>query len=441
MAESAEMKRLNVTPLAMKGDKPAAPVATMDVARRRRWPTRRILAGIGVVVLLVVATSISAFVAKAPPTVPYTSVWVDVVRRGEFRREVGGPGRLVPEQVRWVQARTGGRVESIAVEAGALVEAETVLLQLSNPDLELQVGNAQSQLAQAVSALADLKAKLDLERLEHRSRLATLVTKYGEARRLADAGERLAAQKIISALEHHKTSDRAKELKDLLRIEEERAVALERAQAARLEARQAEVERLRALAGHHEALLGSLQGVAGLAGVVQELPLKVGQRVDPGTLLAKVINPSRLKVELKIPEKQAEEVEVGQRAQIEIENETVEGRVVRIDPAVAEGSVTVDVALDGELPRGARADLSVDGRIEIERLADVLYTGRPAHGKAETRVSLFRVGESGLAERTVVRFGGSSVSHIQVLEGVSEGDRVVLSDMSRWEAVDRLQLD
>ncbi len=413
----------------------------MDVPRepiRSRRPY--VLAALGGLALVLV-TVMLARLADAPPSVERASVWIDTVRQGELLRQVSGPGTLVPEEIRWVTATTAGRVEAIHVEPGSQVEVDTLLVELSNPDVELEALEAERQLKSAEADLANLRAQLNIERLNQRSTIAQVRSEYREAKRRAEAQQRLAEADIIAELDYAQTKDRAEELAGRLEIEQERARILAEANEARTAAQVAQVERLLALARFQADRVDSLRTPAGLSGVLQELPLEVGQRVSPGTLLAKVVQPKRLKAELRIPEAQAEEVKLGQKAEIDTHNGLVQGLVVRIDPSVRRGAVTVDVSLEGPLPPGARPDLSVDGRIELERLEDVLYTGRPAFGQPNSRISLFKLAEGGsLATRVVVRLGGSSVSEIQILEGLAEGDRVILSDMSEWDTADRLEL-
>ena len=346
----------------------------MDIPRevtRRRRPY--VLAALGALTLVGVTAALSRL-ADAPPSVERSSVWIDSVRHGELLRQVRGPGTLVPEEIRWVTATTAGRVEVVHVEPGTRVEFDTLLVEMSNPDLELGALEARRQLNGAEADLVNLRATLDIERLTQKSVVASVRIQHREAQRRAEAEGRLAEAKIVGALEYARTRERAEELEGRLEIENERSRILDQAMKARMTAQTAQVERLRDLARFQSEQVESLRVRAGLDGVLQELPLEVGQRATPGTLLAKVVQPERLKAELRIPEAQAKEVQLGQRVEVDTHNGIVPGHVVRIDPAVQRGTVTVDVALDGELPRGARPDLSVDGRIELERLEDVLYT-------------------------------------------------------------------
>lgn len=409
-----------------------------EATRRRRPYVLALLGGLGLVGITVGLGRL----ADAPPSVERSAVWIDTVRYGELLRQVSGPGTLVPEEIRWVTATTVGRVERIHLEPGSKVERDTLLVELSNPDLELEALKAERQLKIAEADLANLRATMDIERLTQKSVIASVRIEHREAKRRAEAEARLAEAEIVGALEYARTMEREEELAGRLEIEQERARILDEAVEARGAAQDAQVERLRDLARFQAEQVESLRVRAGLDGVLQELPLEVGQRVSPGTLLAKVVQPDRLKAELRIPEAQAKEVQHGQQVQVDTHNGIVPGHVVRIDPAVQRGTVKVDVALDGELPRGARPDLSVDGRIELERLRDVLYTGRPAFGRSNSRISLFKLAAGGsTATRVVVSLGGSSVSEIEILEGLEEGDRVILSDMSEWDGADRIELN
>ncbi len=414
----------------------------MDVPReatRHRRPY--VLAAVGVLGLVGITVGLERL-ADAPPSVERSAVWIDTVRHGELLRQVSGPGTLVPEEIRWVTATTAGRVERIHIEPGSRVELDSLLLELSNPDLELEALEAERQLKVSEADLANLRATMDIERLAQKSVVASVRIQHREAERRAEAEARLREAEIVGALEYARTQEREEELASRLEIEEERSRILEDAMVARGAAQAAQVERQRDLALFQAKQVESLRVRAGLNGVLQELPLEVGQRVSPGTLLAKVVQPESLKAELRIPEAQAKEVLLGQQVEVDTHNGIVPGHVVRIDPAVQRGTVTVDVALDAELPRGARPDLSVDGRIELERLQDVLYTGRPAFGRSNSRISLFKLAEGdATATRVVVSLGGSSVSEVEIRAGLEEGDRVILSDMSEWDGAERIELD
>jgi HlyD family secretion protein len=404
--------------------------------RRRRW----ILGGAAGAVLLA-ATVALANIEPAAPAVDRAGVWVDTVRQGTMVRQVRGPGTLVPEQIRYISAVTAGRVERLHVEPGTTVTPDTELLSLSNPEVQLQAMEAQRQLAATRANLTNLEATLENQRLNQEAAVASVRSQYREAMRQAEATRELARRGLIADLDLRRSQDSADELSERLAIEEKRLEFIAASTRAQLAAQLSEVERLQSLSAFQQEYVESLGVRAGAAGVLRELPLQEGEWVNPGTRLAVVVQPGRLKAELRIPETQARDVTVGQRASIDTRNGIVEGRVIRIDPAVQGGTVTVDVALEGELPRGARPDLSVDGTIEVERLEDVVYTGRPAYGQAESSVTLFRLEPDGRhARRAVVRLGRSSVNTIEIVNGLQPGDVVILSDMSRWDSAERVRL-
>lgn len=356
-------------------------------------------------------------------------------------RQVRGPGTLVPEQIRYISAVTAGRVERLLVMPGTVVTADTELLLLSNPEVELQAMEAQRQSATARANLTNLRAQLENQRLNQEAAVANARSRHREAQRQLDAGRRLFDEGLVPTLEFRRVEDNAAELAQLLEIEEKRMEFMVESMAAQLRAQQSEVERLESLSELREAYVGSLAVTAGADGVLRELPLEEGEWVNPGSRLAVVVQPGNLKAELRVPETQAKDIVVGQVAEIDTRNGFVQGRVTRIDPAVQNGTVTVDVALDGELPRGARPDLSIDGTIEIERLEDAVYVGRPVFAQADGSIGLFRVDPDGRqARRTVVSLGRTSVNSIEILGGLQPGDVVILSDMSQWDSVDRVRL-
>lgn len=412
----------------------------MDIPRpparkRSRW----ILGGIGLVAIVAVTVAVSRLEPAAPRV--DAGVWLDTVQRGTFVRQVRGPGTLVPEQIRYISAVTSGRVEQVLLQPGTEVTPTTELLILSNPEIQLQLMEALRQLATGQANLANLQATLENQRLNQEGVVASAESQAREAQRQADAQGELASRGLIPRLESQKWEDSARELATRLDIERKRLTFIEESMEAQTAAQRAEIERLRSLVAFQEAYVASLRVTAGTSGVLRELPLQEGQWVNSGTQLAVVVQPGRLKAELRVPETQAKDVVVGQKAEIDTRNGIVPGHVVRIDPAVLNGTVTVDVALEGELPRGARPDLSVDGTIEIERLEDVLYVGRPAYGQAESTVGLFRIDPDGrYARRVTVQTGRGSVNTMEIRSGLQEGDVVILSDMSRWDANDRVRM-
>jgi HlyD family secretion protein len=419
---------------------PQAPVDVPRTDTRSRRNRRFAMIGVGVMALGLLAFGATRL-EPAAPAVEREQIIIDSVRRGEMVRAVRGPGTLVPERVRYIPATTGGRVEQILVQPGDRVEPGTVLLELSNPDVQLEGLDAERQLAQAQAELVNLESSLETQRLALRGTLATLQSEQREAQRRADADRELAQRGLIARLEAARSEDRAREMAQRVSTEEEQLRVLDRSVQSRLSVQRAQVERLRSIIAFHGQRAGSMRVVAGAAGVVQDLQLQVGQWVTPGTLLARVVEPGRLKAVLRIPETQARDLTIGQTASIDTRSGVMAGRVVRIDPAVQSGAVSVDVALEGELPRGARPDLSVDGTIELERLPSVLHIGRPAYAQSEGNASLWKLVEGGAAAvRVPVRLGRASVNTVEVVTGLAVGDQVILSDLSRWDNVDRLKI-
>jgi HlyD family secretion protein len=377
----------------------------------------------------------------AAPTVEAGTLWMDTVRQGPMVREVRGPGTLVPEQIRWVSAIAPGRVERKLVLPGARVNAGTVLLELSNPDVQIQLLQAERQLTDAQAQLVSLKTTLETQKLNQEGVVANIRSEYRDALRKAASDSSLAAQDLISSAEYARSKDKAVEYTARIAVEEQRLKIYTENIQSQLDVQQAQVARMRAIAEFQRGLVNAMVVRAGAEGVLQELPIEVGQWAISGATLAKVVQPEKLKAVLRIPETQARDVGIGQNAAIDTRNGIVNGHVIRIDPASQNGTVTVDVALDGTLPKGARPDLSVDGTLEIERLDNVLHVGRPAYGQANSTVGIFRVvpGTSE-AERVRVELGRNSVNTIEIIRGLNKGDVVILSDMSRWDAVDRVKL-
>jgi HlyD family secretion protein len=406
------------------------------VKDRRRW--FYIGGGIGALALVTLALS---RMEPAAPSVEAGTVWRDTVERGEMVRQVRGPGTLVAEDIRWISAVTQGRVEQKLVQPGTAVKAGTVLLVMSNIDVERQALEAQRQLTAAQADLTTLRSNLENQRLSQEASVAQIQAQYNEAARQARAAEGLAQQNMVSAQELARARDNAEDLRTRLEVERKRLQFSTASIRQQLAAQESQVTMLRRLAAFNQSQIASMEVRSPSDGVLQELPVELGQWVNSGQTLAKVVQPTRLKAVLRIPETQAKDVVVGQPASIDTRNGIIPGRVVRIDPASQNGTVAVDVALEGALPRGARPDLSVDGTVDIERLQDVLYVGRPAYGQAESTVGLFKVLPNGReAVRVQVRLGRSSASTIQVVQGLNAGDVVILSDMSQYETVERVKL-
>jgi len=413
----------------------------VDIPRAPRSNRRRyVYAGAGIAVV-VLATVALARLKPAAPTVERATLWMDTVRQGTMIRDVRGPGTLVPEQIRWISALTPGRVEKINFLPGQQVKASTVLLELSNPDVELQLLDSERQLAGAEAELVNLRATLGSGVLTQEGTVASMKSQAAEADRQARVASGLSQKGLIAENDVGKARDAVEEMRTRLGLEQDRLKILKGAMGEQLAAQKAQVERLRAVVAFRRKELEAMAINAGADGVLQELPLQVGQWVTPGITLAKVVQPGRLKAVLRIPETQARDLVIGLRASIDTRNGLIAGHVTRVDPAAENGTVGVDVALDGALPRGARPDLSVDGTIELERLQNVLYVGRPAYGQPESTVGLFRVtSDGGGAVRVPVRLGRASVNTVEVLAGLRKGDVVILSDMSQWDAAERVRI-
>ena len=413
----------------------------MDIPRQKRPNRRRyIYMGAGVAAIALVTLALSRL-EPAAPSVNASVVFTDTVKRGPMVREVRGPGNLVPEDIRWITTLTPGRVERIHVRPGTEVERGTLLLELSNPDVNIQALQAEQALTAAEAELARLRTDLETQRLNQEASVATVRREHQEALRQVRTNEELAREGLVSTIELENARDRAAELETRLEVERERRRLFTESIEGRLQVQREQVERLRAIAEFQRNQLESMSIRATADGVLQQMALEVGQWVIPGNTLGAVVQPGRLKAELRIPETQIKDVTVGQPVRIDTRNGIVPGSVIRIDPSVINGAVVVEVALEGELPRGARPDLSVDGTIEVERLDDVLYVGRPAYGQSESTVGLFRLTENGThAVRVPVRLGRASVNTIEVVDGLQEGDVVILSDMSSWDQHDRVRI-
>jgi multidrug resistance efflux pump len=378
----------------------------------------------------------------AAPEVDRAAVWIDSVQRGPLVIEVRGPGTLVPERVRYISAITAGRVERRLAEPGQEVKPETVLLELSNPDVQLEALESERQLTVAQADRVNLKANLETQRLNQEAAVAAARAAYLDAKRTAEASEGLAAKELISSMEASRAKDRVEEMETRFKVEEQRLAVMTGAADSQIALQQAQVGRLRDVTNFQRGRVRSMEVKAGANGILQELPLEVGQWAQSGATLARLVEPGKLKAVLRIPETQAKDVTLGQPATIDTRNGLVKGKVMRIDPAVQNGTVTVDVSLEGELPRGARPDLSVDGTIQVERLDNVLHVGRPAYGQANSAVGLFRlVGDGSEAVRVNVRLGRTSVNTVEILGGLQAGEKVIISDMSRWDGYDRVRVE
>ncbi len=419
----------------------------MDIARpelKRQKRRRQIIWSIAALVVLVGVTVGISRLKPAAPTVDRSTIWTDTVKRGSMLRQVRGLGSLIPshEDVRQIPAETEATVIRIDKLPGSQVTADTVLVEMVNPQLEQEALDAQLQVKAAEAAYQSLKVKLQSDLMDQRAGAATVNADYNEAQRQAQTDKSLYDLGVISGLAAKASAGKAQELTTRDKIEDERLKINEKAIASQLAVQQAKVDEMRALAGLKQTQLQRLKVQAGVDGVLVELPLQVGQHVLPGTELAKIVQPNHLMAELKIPETQARDVQIGEPASIDTHNGVIAGEVSRVDPAVQNGTVTVDVKLTGELPKGARPDLSVDGTIDLEKLDNVLYVGRPAFGQESSTISMFKLDPSGnAASRVQVKTGRASVNQIQIDTGLKEGDTVILSDMSRWDNTDRVRLE
>ena len=411
-----------------------------DLAEKKKKRRLVIAAGSAAGILLI--TLGLSRLKPAAPTVDKSAIWTDTVKRGPMLRQVRGPGTLVPEEIRFISAATEGRVERLVRLPGSTpVQPDSILLEMSNPVLERDALDADSQLRAAQAELLNVRAQADKQVMDQQATAATVRSDYHQAELQAATNEGLYKEGLIAELTVKLSRVKAEELSTRNAIEEKRVTSVSQAAEAQVAVQEAHVEALKALAALKRSQKDALHVRAGISGVLQELPVQVGQQVMPGTILAKVAEPKKLKAQLKIAETQAKDILIGQPASIDTRNGLVAGKVSRIDPGVQNGTVTVDVSLEEALPPGARPDLSVDGTIELDRLKDVLYVGRPAFGQEKSQVGLFRLNEDGdEAVRVKVRLGKSSVNTVEILEGLKPGDKVILSDMSAWDAYDRVRL-
>jgi HlyD family secretion protein len=415
-------------------------IARPNVAKEKR--RKRIIYGVIAGAVLIGITVLLARLKPAAPTVERNLVWIDTVKRGPMVRQVRGLGTLVPEEIRWIAARTQGRVDKIVLRPGAVVEPGSLILELSNPDVESGAANALSQLRAAEAQLANLRVQLESQLLAAESTAANARATYEQARLTAEVNDELFKDGLVSPVQLKLSKVNATEAATRHEIEQKRYAFAKDSIKPQLAVQEAEVERLRSLAKLRQDELEALKVRSSMTGVLSALPVEVGAQVQPGTNLARVADPTRLKAEVRIAETQAKDIAIGQLASVDTRNGVVDGRVARIDPAVQNGTVTVDVTLTGELPKGARPDLSVDGTIELERLNDVIFVGRPAFGQEKSTVGIFKLAENGAdAVRVQVQLGRSSVNTIEIVQGLQPGDKVILSDMSQWDANDRIRLN
>lgn len=409
-----------------------------EIGNRKR--RKRLIAGAVAVILLAVATFGLSRLKPAAPEVEASGLFIDTVKRGPMVRQVRGTGVLVPEVVRWIPATTEARVERILVRPGTAVTADTVILELSNPEVEQSAKDVELQLASAVAELRKREIELQSEILAQQAMAAGVDAQLSDARAQAAVDEELARNGLTSALTRNLSKSRAEQLETRSAIEKQRLAIARQAAVAEVEMQRARVDQRRAEHALRQQQRGALMVRAGIDGVLQQLPVEIGQRVAAGTNLARVAQPEPLKAELRVAETQARDIAPGQLVTVDTRNGTVQGRVIRVDPSVQNGTIGVDVGFDGPLPKGSRPDLTVDGVIELERLDNVLYTGRPVQGADNTTIGFFKLTGDDEAVQTPVAIGRTSVSSVEIRSGLREGDRVILSDMSAWSEHQRIRL-
>ncbi len=417
---------------------------TMDIQRpsnaHATLTRRSLLAAVAVVSVAGVTIGVSRL-RPAAPTVDRATIWTDEVKRGPMVREVHGNGSLLAEDIRWIPAETASRVDRILIHAGATVQPSTIILELTNPQLQRDALDAEYQLKAAQADYENLKVQLNSDVLNQQASTASVRSEYEQARIQHEVDAKLRTEGLSSDISEKLSNVKAAQLAIRLKLEESRTQNVIDSQNARLQAQQSHVDQQRALYNLKRSELDSLHVRSGINGVLQVVPVEVGQQVTPGTNIARVADPKKLKAEIKIPETQAKDILIGQQASIDTRNGIVAGPVSRIDPAVQNGTVTVDVAITDPLPPGARPDLTVDGTIEIENLKDVVYVGRPVRGQADSTVGLFKLSADGSeAMRVPVQLGKSSVNTIQIVKGLQPGDRIVLSDMSAWDRYEKIRI-
>lgn len=415
----------------------------VDIARpsqARKKKIRRALYGSAALAVIVLITIFVSGLKPAAPSVERATVWIDTVKRGPMLRQVRGSGTLVPEEIRWIPATTQGRVERILLRPGASVRPDTVILELTNPELQQSVKEAQLAYQSARAAYQNRKTELESQLLNQQGDVAGLEAAYKDAALTLEANEQLFKDGLVSQIQLKQFQSRADELKNRLSIGRKRLEMQTAGITSQLAPQEADVDQRRAAYELRVHQLDDLKVKAGMTGVLQLVPVERGAQVGPGTNLARVADPTNLKAELRIAETQTKDIRIGQFAEVDTRNGIVKGRVARIDPASSGGTVGVDVILEGELPSGARPDLSVDGTIQLERLDNVIYVGRPAFGQENSSVGLFKLNADGEAVRTTVKLGRSSVNQIEILEGLQPGDQVILSDMSAQDSFDRIRI-
>jgi len=414
----------------------------INKSARRSRRTHLIVYGVIALLALSIITFGVSRLKTALPSLDRSTALIETVKRGPLLRDVHGTGTLVAVDARVIAAATSGRVERVLVHPGTDVGPGTVLLELSNPELQQSAMDTEYQLRAAEADQKNLKVKLESERMTQQSVTATVHSEYQQAKLQNDADEELAKKGLVPDLSLKLSRVRTAEVLNRYQIEQKRLEVISRSADAQVSAQQARVSQLQALLKLKHDQVADLRVVAGTSGVLQQMTAVEGQRVDPGTNLARVVEPQNLKAELKIPETQFKDVRLGQKAQVDTRNGIIPGHVVRMDPAAQQGTFTVDVELDGDLPAVARPDMTVDGTIELERLENVIYMNRPAFGQPQSTIKMFKLEAGGQsAVRVSVKLGRSSVTFVEILEGLQPGDQVILSDTSALDANERIRLN
>ena len=414
-------------------------IARPESVKRKKKIKRAVYAGAGLLVIVLITIGVSRL-RPAAPGVERATVWIDTVKRSDMLRQVRGSGTLVPENIRWIPATTQGRVERIVLRPGARVEPGTVIIEMSNPDLQQAVMNARLAYQSAQAAFANRKAELESQLLSQESDLATIESNYKQAELTLAANQELYKSGLISELQLKGYLGARDELKNRLNVAQKRLEITKAGLISQLAPQEADVNQRKAALDLVLRQLDDLKVKSSMTGVLQVVPVEVGQQVAAGFNLARVADPTVLKAELRIAETQTKDIQIGQMAEVDTRNGVVEGRVSRIDPASANGTVGVDIQLQGDLPPGSRPDLSVDGTVRLEKLDNVINVGRPAFGQEDSTITLFKLMPNGEAVRTQVRLGRSSVNTIEIKEGLQPGDQVILSDMSTYDQFDRVRI-
>jgi HlyD family secretion protein len=417
----------------------------VDIARspevKRKKQIRRVIYGFVALLAIVVITVGVSRLRPAAPGVDRATVWVDTVKRGPMIRQVRGSGILVPENIRWITATTSGRVDKLVLRPGAQVTPTSVILELSNPDLQQAVMDAQLAFRSAEAAFENRKAELQSQLLNQEVGVATLESQSRQASLVLAANEALYKEQLISELQLKQYRGSDEDLKNQLAVAKQRLEITRGGMKSQLAPQEADVNQKKSTYELRMRQLDDLKVKAGMTGVLQVLPVEVGAQVQAGANIARVADPTVLKAELRIAETQTKDIKIGQVAEVDTRNGTVAGKVSRIDPASSNGTVGVDIQLEGALPPGSRPDLSVDGTVRLQKLDDVIFVGRPAFGQEESTITLFKLSADGEAHRTKVVLGRSSVSTIEIREGLQPGDQVILSDMSSYDQFDRVKLN